>query len=107
MVHFVWKPPAESSDHRIVGYKIYWGTGSRNYQQVRELKPAHKTSLELARRTTYYVAVSASNLFGESVLSNEVIVPAEGTVTAVALLGSHSVNPRKRESWSWELGSVL
>jgi len=61
---------------------------------VRELEPIHKTSLKLARHTTYYVAVSACNLFGESALSNEVVVSSQGPVTAVALLGSRSVNPR-------------
>jgi hypothetical protein len=87
-VNFAWKPPAGSSDQPIVSYKIYWGTGSGNYQHAHELKPIAKTSLELGRHITYYVAVRASNMFGESALSNEVIVSAEGTVTAVALLDS-------------------
>jgi hypothetical protein len=95
IVSFKWKPPAGSSDQRIVSYKIYWGTWSGNYQHVRELQPIPKTSLELGRHITYYVAVAASDLFGESALSNEVIVSAEGTVTVVAMLDSPSTKSRK------------
>jgi hypothetical protein len=94
-VNFAWRPPAGSSDQRIVSYKIYWGTWSGNYQHVRELHPIPRTSLELRRHITYYVVVAASNLFGESALSNEVIVSAEGTVTAVAMLDSPSTKSRK------------
>jgi hypothetical protein len=95
IVNFAWRPPAGSSDQRIVSYKIYWGTWSGNYQHVRELQPIPKTSLKLGRHITYWVAVAASDLFGESVLSNEVIVSAEGTVTVVAMLDSPFTKSRK------------
>jgi hypothetical protein len=95
IVNFAWKPPAGSSDQRIVSYKIYWGRWSGNYRHVRELQPIPKTSLELGRHITYYVAVAACDLFGESALSNEVIVSAQGTVTAVAMLDSPSTKSRK------------
>ena len=49
----------------------------------------------LGRHVTYYVAVAASDLFGESALSNEVIVSAEGTVTVIAQLDSQSAKSRK------------
>jgi hypothetical protein len=74
-IRFAWNP---SPDRSVVSYKIYWGTGSRNYQQVRELKPIQRTELTLPSNTTYYVAVSACNMVGESRLSNEVIVSAAG-----------------------------
>ena len=95
IVNFVWKAPAGSSGQPIVSYKIYWGTWSGNYQYARELQPIPRASLVLARHITYYVAVAASDLFGQSKLSNEVIVSAEGTVTVIAKLDSQSAKSRK------------
>jgi Fibronectin type III domain len=73
-VTFTWNSPPDSS---VVSYKIYWGTGSGNYQHVRELKTIPRTKLSLATNIKYYVAVSACNTVGESRLSNEVIVPRQ------------------------------
>ena len=78
-VKFSWDSPRDSS---VITYKIYWGTGRRNYQHVREIKrelrPTHRAHLSLAANTQYYVAVSACNMVGESRLSNEIVVPAAG-----------------------------
>jgi hypothetical protein len=71
-VKFAWK--ASSSDE-VVGYKIYWGTGTYNYQSVRDVKSALTTSLTLSKTTQYYVAVSAYSMSTNSPFSNEVIVP--------------------------------
>ena len=71
-VKFAWK--ASSSDE-VVGYKIYWGTGTYNYQNVRDVKTAMTTSLTLSKTTQYYVAVSAYSMSTNSPFSNEVIVP--------------------------------
>ena len=71
-VKFAWK--ASSSDE-VVGYKIYWGTGTYNYQNVRDVKTAMTTSLTLSKATQYYVAVSAYSMSTNSPFSNEVIVP--------------------------------
>ena len=71
-VKFAWK--ASSSDE-VVGYKIYWGTGTYNYQNVRDVKNAMTTSLTLSKTTQYYVAVSAYSMSTNSPFSNEVIVP--------------------------------
>jgi len=71
-VKFTWK--ASSSDE-VVGYKIYWGTGTYNYQNVRDVKTALTTSLTLSQITQYYVAVSAYTMSTDSPFSNEVIVP--------------------------------
>jgi hypothetical protein len=70
-VKFAWKasPSAE-----VVGYKIFWGTGSHNYQNVRDVKNVLTTSLALSE-TKYYVAVSAYSMTANSWSSNEVIVP--------------------------------
>ena len=70
-VKFAWKasPSAE-----VVGYKIFWGTGSHNYQNVQDVKNALTTSLTLSE-TKYYVAVTAYSMTANSWLSNEVIVP--------------------------------
>jgi len=71
-VKFAWK--ASSSDE-VVGYKIYWGTGTYNYQNVRDVKNAMTTSLTLSKTTQYYVAVSAYSMSTNSPFSNEVMVP--------------------------------
>jgi hypothetical protein len=70
-VKFAWNasPSAE-----VVGYKIFWGTGSHNYQNVRDVKNVLTTSLTLSE-TKYYVAVSAYSMTTSSGFSNEVIVP--------------------------------
>jgi hypothetical protein len=74
-VKFAWKasPSAE-----VVGYKIFWGTGSHNYQNVRDVKNVLTTSLTLSE-TKYYVAVTAYSMTANSWFSNEVIVPASST----------------------------
>ena len=70
-VKFAWKasPSAE-----VVGYKIFWGTGSHNYQNVQDVKNVLTTSLTLSE-TKYYVAVTAYSMTANSWFSNEVIVP--------------------------------
>ena len=71
-VKFAWKA---SSSEEVVGYKIYWGTGTYNYQNVRDVRNALTTSLTLSKTTQYYVAVSAYSMSTNSWFSNEVIVP--------------------------------
>src|SRR6476660_6758041 len=71
-VKFAWK--ASSSDE-VVGYKIYWGTGTYNYQNVRDVGNTLTTSLTLQKTTKYYVAVSGYTMSTNSPFSNEVIVP--------------------------------
>ena len=70
-VKFAWNgsPSAE-----VVGYKIFWGTGSHNYQNVRDVRNVLTTSLTLSE-TKYYVAVTAYSMTTNSGLSGEVIVP--------------------------------
>ena len=70
-VKFAWNasPSAE-----VVGYKIFWGTGSNNYQNVRDVRNVLTTSLTLPQ-TKYYVAVTAYSMTTNSWFSNEVIVP--------------------------------
>jgi hypothetical protein len=70
-VKFAWK----ASPSAVVGYKIFWGTGSHNYQNVRDVKNVLTTSLTLSE-TKYYVAVTAYSMTTNSGFSNEVIVSA-------------------------------
>ena len=71
-VKFAWNasPSAE-----VVGYKIFWGTGSHNYQNSRDVKNALTASLTLSQNNEYYVAVIAYSMTKNSWLSNEVVVP--------------------------------
>src|SRR6266567_3949160 len=68
-VKFAWKasPSAE-----VVGYKIFWGTGSYNYQNVRDMKNALSASLNLSTSSEYYVSVIAYSMTTNSSFSNEV-----------------------------------
>ena len=70
-VKFAW---TASPSAGVVGYKIFWGTGSHNYQNVRDVKNVLTTSLTLSE-TKYYVAVAAYSMTTNSGFSNEVIVP--------------------------------
>lgn len=70
-VKFAWNP---SPSAEVVGYKIFWGTGSHNYQNVRDVKNVLTTSLTLSE-TKYYVAVTAYSMTTNSGFSNEAIVP--------------------------------
>jgi hypothetical protein len=71
-VKFAWNA---SSSPEVVGYKIFWGTGSHNYQGVRDVKNAVSGSLTLSQTNQYYVAVIAYSMTANSWFSNEVIVP--------------------------------
>ena len=64
-----------SSSDEVVGYKIYWGTGTSNYQNVRDVRNVVTTSLTLSKTTKYYIAVSAYSMSTNSPFSNEVVVP--------------------------------
>ena len=71
-VSFAW---VASPSAAVIGYKIFWGTGSRNYQNVRDVKNVITTSLSLSKSSQYYVAVAAYSMSTSSAMSNEVIVP--------------------------------
>ena len=62
-----------SSDSRVAGYRVYWGTASRNYQQ--SLGAGAVTSKvvgDLPSGRTYYFAVTAYDSSGaESAYSAE------------------------------------
>lgn len=72
-VKFAWQP---SGSPEVVGYKILWGTGHNNYQNVRDVKNNITSSLTLSRSSKYYVAVLAYSMKDTSSFSNEVVVPA-------------------------------
>jgi len=71
-VKFGWNASASAE---VVGYKILWGTGSYNYQSVRDVRNALTASLTLSKSSQYYVAVLAYTMTANSSFSNEVIVP--------------------------------
>jgi hypothetical protein len=59
----------QSSDSRVVGYRVYWGTSSRNYRQARGqgLGAGQSSSYvvgNLPVNTTYYFAVTAYDAAG-------------------------------------------
>jgi hypothetical protein len=72
-VKLAWKA---SPSPEVMGYKIFWGAGSYNYQNVRDVKNVLTTSLALSQNKEYYVAVTAYSMTTSSWFSNEVIVPA-------------------------------
>jgi hypothetical protein len=72
-VKFAWQA---SSSPAVVGYKIFWGTGSHNYQSVRDVSYARTASLTLSQSTRYYVTVVAYSMTQTSGFSNEVVVPS-------------------------------
>src|SRR5436853_6790371 len=71
-VSFKWQA---SQSPEVVGYKIFWGTGSHNYQNVRDVRNVLTASLILSQSTQYYVSVAAYSMAATSPFSNEVIVP--------------------------------
>ena len=75
-VKFAWHA---SSSPEVVGYKIFWGTGSFNYQHALDVKNSLTASLTLSTTSKYYVAVNAYTMNRTSPFSNEVIVPVQST----------------------------
>ncbi|HXX57181.1 MAG TPA: fibronectin type III domain-containing protein [Thermodesulfovibrionales bacterium] len=73
-----WVAPTTNDDGTsltdLAGYKVYYGTVSRNYPQVADVKSVTSYTVpNLADGTTYYFAVSAYDATGnESGYSNEV-----------------------------------
>jgi len=65
-----------SPSPEVVGYKIFWGTGSYNYQSARDVRNALTTSLSLSTSSKYYVAIVAYSMTETSGFSNEVVVSA-------------------------------
>jgi len=72
-VKFAWQG---SPSPEVVGYKIFWGTGSYNYQSARDVSNALTTSLALSSSNKYYVAIVAYSMTETSEFSNEVVVSA-------------------------------
>jgi hypothetical protein len=59
-------------DSSVLGYKVYWGTTSHQYDSHADVGSAVSYTLSgLKPGTTYYFAVSAYSLGGESPLSTE------------------------------------
>ena len=58
-VKFAWQA---SPSPEVVGYKIFWGTGSYNYQSAADVRNVLTTSLTLSQSSKYYVAVVAYSM---------------------------------------------
>jgi hypothetical protein len=70
-----WTAVADSS---VLGYKVYWGTESRNYAGNADAGPDPTYTVKgLTPGQTYFFAVSAYSAGGESALSVEVTSLAE------------------------------
>ena len=62
-----------ASDPSVMGYKIYYGTASRTYQQVIDVGLSTTYAFSsLNSGTTYFFSVTAYNSVAESCSSNEV-----------------------------------
>ena len=109
-VTLAWSP---SSAPNLAGYKIYYGTASRNYSSV--INAGSQTTATVTGLTsgaTYYFAATAYNTSGiESVFSNEApytapsscsytISPATASFTAAGGTGSISVNASVACTWA-------
>lgn len=68
-----WRPPA--SGPAPLGYKLYWGGGSGNYQNTKDVKNVLTYSLTLQKAFRYFIAARAYTTSGESDFSNEVVLP--------------------------------
>ena len=65
-------------DPSVLGYKIFWGTSSHQYESRADVGPNTSYAVSgLRHGTTYFFAVSAYNTGGESGLSNEVSILVE------------------------------
>jgi hypothetical protein len=69
-VNFAWQA---SASPEVVGYKILWGLGHNNYQNVRDVKNSLRAPLTLSNSNTYYVTVLAYSMTDTSEFSNEVV----------------------------------
>jgi hypothetical protein len=70
-VALAWNPNPESES--IAGYRIHYGTTSRNYSGVVEVGRQTTTTISNLPSGSYFAAVTAMNIFGiESELSDEV-----------------------------------
>ncbi len=68
-----WNPPLNAA--APLGYKLYWGTGSGNYQNARDVKNVVTSSITLEKSVKYYIVAASYTMSGESRLSNQVVVP--------------------------------
>jgi len=67
----------------IAGYRLYFGTTSGQYDQVRDVVAPYLSLTDLADGVAYYFSVTAYNAAGaESVLSNEVSFTSSPTPTS-------------------------
>jgi hypothetical protein len=58
----------------IAGYRVYWGTASQNYSNLRDVGPVTTATIsDLSEGLTYYFAATAYDIAGlESPLSSEI-----------------------------------
>jgi len=74
-----WQPPVQNTNGTaltdLAGYNLYYGTESGRYTQMRPVRDASQTNLELpVEPGTYYLAMTAYDTTGnESELSNEIV----------------------------------
>src|SRR5438067_13116957 len=69
----------ENAEPDIAGYRLYFGTTSGNYDQVRDVETPYLAVTGLSDGVVYYFAVTAYNLAGaESSFSNEVSFGSPG-----------------------------
>jgi hypothetical protein len=88
----------QSTDSSVVGYKVYYGTQSRNYSSVIDAGANLSSTVSgLSASQAYYFAVTAYTSVAESGFSQELIcdfvtaaIPANGQITPTGTIASSS-----------------
>ena len=73
LVHLTWTAPSSNGSSDITGYKVFYGTASPPTTQLGGTYSAATLTVDVTGLTpgvTYYFAVKAVNIAGDSVLSN-------------------------------------
>ena len=87
-VSFSWNPNTEPD---IAGYRLHYGTASKSYTQLIDVKTTTATVSNLTEGTKYYFAVSAYNTAGaESAFSAELSYPTSPALPGLANVSSRT-----------------
>ncbi len=72
-IRVAWNPVSNSS---VIGYKVYYGTSSRDYQQVRDVQDNLSCLISgIVEGQQYYIAITAYTAEAESSFSYELTYP--------------------------------
>ncbi len=69
-VNITWTDPEDDGGREIIGYNVYIGSSGDDLSSFYTTDRRWFNFTDLVNGNTYFIAVSASNIFGEGVLSN-------------------------------------